>query len=188
MKKGIKFLLLADALATLGVGMIGPIYAIFVEDIGGDILDASWAYFAFMITSGAVMYLFSKWEDHAKYKEKFVVGGYFIIAAGCLSYLFVNSQFTLLITQVILGLGIAFCSPAFDALYSHYIIKKEETSDWGTWESLAYIVTAIAAVVGGYLASSLGFKTLFVFMFIASLGGAMASLNLFRDKQYLNSK
>ena len=54
MKKGLKFLVLSDSWATLALGMIGPIYAIFVEQIGGDILDASWAYFAFTMTSGVV--------------------------------------------------------------------------------------------------------------------------------------
>lgn len=76
MKRGIKFLLLSDTWVTLALGMIGPIYAIFVEDIGGDILDASWAYFAFMITSGVVMYLISHWEDRVKHKEKLVTLGY----------------------------------------------------------------------------------------------------------------
>lgn len=55
MKRGLRFLLIADTWATLAIGMLGPIYAIFVEEIGGDLLDASWAYFAFMITSGILM-------------------------------------------------------------------------------------------------------------------------------------
>lgn len=41
MKKGIKVLLISDAWINLAVGMIGPIYAIFVDEIGGGILDAS---------------------------------------------------------------------------------------------------------------------------------------------------
>ena len=187
MKKGIKFLLIADSLINLVLGMIGPIYAIFVEKIGGDILDASWAYFAYLASSGFIMYLISKWEDHVKHKEKLVFFGYFLTSLGCLSYIFVFNQLSLLITQVILGIATAFLNPAFDALYSHYILKKEEASDWGSWEALGYIVTAIAALVGGYLATYSNFKFLFVVMFIVSLIGAFVSLNLFRDKKYLNS-
>jgi len=52
MKRGLRFLLIADAWVNLALGMIGPIYAIFVEQIGGDILDASWAYFTYMLTAG----------------------------------------------------------------------------------------------------------------------------------------
>ena len=115
MKKGIRALLLSDALINLALGMIGPIYAIFVEQIGGDMLDASWAYFAYMFTAGSVMYLISKWEDRVKHKEKLVLIGYSLTSIGCLSYLFVSDHITLLITQVILGLSMAILDPAFDS-------------------------------------------------------------------------
>ena len=187
MKRGIKYLLFADSWASLAIGMIGPIYAIFVEQIGGDILDASWAYFTFMITSGVAMYLISSIEDKTKHKEKFVTLGYSLTALGCLSYIFVYNQATLLTTQIILGLSVAFGNPAYDALYSHYINKKEEASEWGSWEAMGYIVTAIAAIIGGYIASLFGFKTLFIIMFLASLLSIIISLNLFKDKKYLSS-
>ncbi|MFH1590343.1 MAG: MFS transporter [archaeon] len=105
MKRGLKILLLADTWATFAVGMLGPIYAIFVEDIGGDLLDASWAYFSFMITSGVVMHLISHWEDRYKHKEKLVTYGYLLTAFGCLLYVFVHDQMTLILTQIVLGLA-----------------------------------------------------------------------------------
>ena len=55
MRRGLKILLLADGTANLALGMIGPIYALFVEKIGGDILDAGWAYFAFMVSSSPMI-------------------------------------------------------------------------------------------------------------------------------------
>lgn len=182
-----KFLLIADAWANLGIGMIGPIWTIFVEKVGGDILDAGFAYFVFLLTSGVVMYLISKWEDHVKHKEKLIVISYFLFAIGCFSYLFVHDKTTLLIPQVILGVATAILCPVFDAIYSSYIIKKEETSDWGTWEAMAYIVTAFAALLGSYLANEFGFRILFLFMFLASLIAALVSIGLFRNKKYLNS-
>ncbi len=187
MKIGIKYLLIADSLINLSLGMIGPIYAIFVEQIGGDILDASWAYFTYLISSGLIMFLISRWEDHIKHKEKLVSLGYFLTSIGCLSYIFVYNQISLLMTQIILGIATALLNPAFDALYSHYTIKKEEAFDWGSWEALGYIVTAVAALVGGYLAAYLSFKYLFIVMFLVSLIGAFTSLNLFRDRKYLNT-
>ncbi len=187
MRKGLKFLLIADAFASLALGMVGPIYAIFVEEIGGDILDASSAFFVFMLTSGIVMYLISRWEDKVKHKERLVTLGYALTALGAFSYIFVYNQATLLATQVILGLSMAFLSPAYDALYSHYVRKDEETSEWGTWEAMGYIVGAFAALLGGYIASGFGFKSLFFLMFVFSLAGTFVSLNLFRDPKYLNS-
>ncbi len=185
MKRGIKILLFSDAWANLALGVIGPIYAIFVEKIGGDILDASWAYFVYMLASGLVMLLLSKWEDRMKHKEKFVILGYSFLTLGCFSYLFVHNQLTLLITQVIVGVSLAFLIPAFDAVYSNYVDRKEEAFDWGAWESMAYIVKAFAAIIGGYIASLFGFRLLFFSMFIFSLIATIISINLLRKKKYL---
>mgnify|MGYP003968074129 CR=1 FL=1 len=188
MKKGLKILLLSDTWATLALGMIGPIYAIFVADIGGDILDASWAYFAFMITSGVVMYFISHWEDKVKHKNRLITLGYSLTALGCLSYIFVDSQLTLVITQMILGVAEAVQVPAYDAMYSSYLRKHKAASEWGNWEAMQYIVTAIAALAGGYLAKSLGFKALFVAMFIFSLFSVFTSLGMFKNSKYLRSQ
>ncbi|PIR87446.1 MAG: hypothetical protein COU11_00305 [Candidatus Harrisonbacteria bacterium CG10_big_fil_rev_8_21_14_0_10_49_15] len=185
MKRGLKILLWADAWADFGIGMLGPIYAIFVEDIGGDILDASWAYFAFMITAGLVMYLISRWENHVLHKEKLVVIGYCLTAVGALGYYFVDTQAGLLVVQVILGVSMAVLSPAFDALYSHYVVNKHEASDWGAWEAMGYMVAALAAVVGGYVVDSFGFRPLFLLMFGAALVGAIISFSLFKNKHFL---
>src|SRR3989338_6475661 len=176
MKRGLKLLVLTDAWATLALGMLGPIYAIFVENIGGDILDASWAFFAFTFTSGIVMYLLSFLEDKIKHKEKLILFSYALIAIGCLGYYFVYNQFTLLLVQIILGFATALLSPAYDALYSHFVIKKEEASDWGLWESMGYIVGAVAAIIGGYVASIFGFKILFLVMFAVSLLGVFTAI------------
>ena len=180
MKRGIKILLLSDTWATLALGMIGPIYAIFVEEIGGDILDASWAYFAFMITSGLMMYAISHWEDKFKNKERLITAGYVLTALGCVSYYFVHSQSMLVFTQVILGLAEAIQVPAYDALYSKLLDHGKEASEWGDWEAMRYIVTAIAALIGGYLATIAGFRSLFIVMFVISVFSGLTSIRLWK--------
>lgn len=187
MKRGLKVLLISDGFVNLSLGMIGPIYAIFVENIGGDILDASWAYFAFMFSAGIIMYIISRWEDSSKHKEKLILAGYMLSNVGCLFYIFVNNQAMLLVTQIILGISMAVLSPAFDSVYSHYVTKSEEASNWGIWESMSYIVTAIAAIIGGYVADLYGFRVLFVVMFIISLMSSFEALFLFKNKRYLSS-
>lgn len=169
MNKGIRTLLLADTWATFSAGLLGPIYAIFVQEIGGDILDASWAYFAFMITSGVMVYFVSKWEDQINDKSKIIMAGYGISSLGFLSYTFVNSQAMLIVSQIILGIAQAILTPAYDALYSKTLTKNKEASEWGAWESMQYIVTALAAITGGYIAYFIGFKGLFLTMFVISL-------------------
>jgi len=134
------------------------------------------------------MYALSKWEDHTKHKEKFIVAGYALTTLGTLMYFFVYSQGMLLATQIVLGLAIAILDPAFDAVYSHYVKAEEEAADWGAWEAMSYVVTAVAAVIGGYIADSYGFRALFIVMFIISLFGTVYSLRLYKGAKYLSSE
>ncbi len=182
MKRGIALLLFADGWFNLALGMLGPIYALFVENIGGDLLDASIAYFIFMFTTGVVMYLIGLWEDRHDHKEKFVIGGYFLTSLGILLYYFVENTRMLFITQIILGFSTALLTPAFGAMYTSFLDKNKIASEWGTWGSMWYIVTGIAALIGGYIADSAGFKTLFLVMFFISLLASFSSLRLLENK------
>ncbi len=187
MRKGLKFLLHMDAWATLAMGMLGPIYAIFVEEIGGDILDASWAYFAFMLTTGVVMFFVGRWEDKVKHKEKLITLGYALSALGALAYFFVNSQFDLVITQIIVGLSEAVLIPAYGAMYTEFIDRNKVASEWADWDAMRYSITAFAALLGGYIANNFGFRTLFLFMFIASIISVVSSRTLYVKKKDLRS-
>jgi MFS family permease len=180
MKRGLQFLLFSEVWFGFSLGMLGPIYALFVEEIGGSLLDASWAFFAFTFTSGVVIYLISLWEDHIIHKEKLIVFGYFLTSVGVLSYYFVGTQSHLVLTQIVLGLAGAFLFPAYDALYTEYIDHHKEASQWGACESLYKITTAIAAVVGGYIAYLLGFKTLFLVMFVFSFMSVIISYKMYK--------
>ena len=70
MKKWLKVLLVADFFMLVGTGMFAPIYAVFVQKIGGDMLDAGWAWACFALTSGVLMYLIGCWEDKTKHQAK----------------------------------------------------------------------------------------------------------------------
>jgi MFS family permease len=164
MNKGLRYLLMSDFWAVLALSMIGPIYAIFVERIGGDILEASTGYFAFMFTSAIAILLIGRWTDRKKNLEKFIFYGYALNTFGCLMYLLVDSQQMFVLTQIVLGLGVALKLPAYDALYSIYLEEHKEATEWGYWEALQYFATALAAIIGGIVVKYLGFKILFVIM------------------------
>lgn len=178
MQRQIKVLLTAHGFVNIALGMLGPIYALFVEDIGGDLLNASWAYAVYMCTAGCVTYLLGRWEDHYNHKESFVFVGYVLLTFGCISYLFVQSQAMLVVTQALLGFGIAVAAPSFDALYAAHTSRHKEASEWAMWESLNSIVLAVSAVIGGYIATMFGFHILFVCMSVLSAIGACVTLRL----------
>jgi predicted MFS family arabinose efflux permease len=182
MKKWLRYLLIADFFMLLAMWMLTPIYAIFVEEIGGDILAASSAWALFSLTSGVLIYFSGKWQDGLKKRgithNKFISLGYLIRCIAFLGYFFVADKFQLFAVQVLLGIGVAASVPAFDSLYSKLLTKGRYASEWGAWEGMNMIVASIGAVIGGVVASYFGFKALFLVMFASSLIGFIISRGL----------
>jgi MFS family permease len=183
MQRELKILLLSNALFALAGGMFGPIYAVFVAQIGGDLLTAGSAYAAFSIAAGILIFFISRWEDHVRHQEKLVVAGFALSCLGFFGYLLIQNPIDLFMVQIILGLGQAINTPAFDGLYTKHLDKGKFASEWGLWESSNYIVVAIAAIVGGFLASVFGFRFIFMVMFVVSLIGLVVSLLLMNRRR-----
>jgi MFS family permease len=182
MKRELKLLLVVSALFTLAAELFGPIYAVFVEQIGGDLLTAGGAYAAFAIATGVLIFFIGKWEDRVMHLEKLVVVSYLLNVVGFIGYLMIRNPIDLFIVQIVFGIATAVNTPAFDGLYSKLLDKGKYASEWGMWESQYYIIGAIAAASGGFLAQMYGFKFLFTVMLIVSILGFLASTLLLRRK------
>jgi len=162
--KAIKILLVTNGLILIAGAMLGPIYALFVEKIGGDLLDASSAFGVFALAAGITTLISARYSDKLKENELILVWGYGIMGLGFLGYTLVNSIWALLIVQVIIGLGEAIYVPAFDAVYSKHLDGKKCGREWGAWEATNYFTMALGAVTGGLLVTNLGFNTIFIIM------------------------
>ncbi|MBT3582277.1 MFS transporter [Candidatus Woesearchaeota archaeon] len=174
MKKQLKILLAADSFFVLAAGLFGPIYAVYVQQIGGDLLTAGGAYSAFAFTSGILIYLIGKWEDHVKHLDKLLIASYALSCFGFVGYLLIQRPLHLFAVQIVFGIAGAINKPAYDALYSKYLAKTKAASQWGAWEGMVWISSAIGAVVGGYIAQIYGFRTLFTIMLGISIIGLIA--------------
>lgn len=162
-----KILLLSDLLALLSAGLLGPIYALYVEKIGGDLLDASNTFALFMLTSGIVVFLVAKWEDRSKYKREIVIVSYGLAMIGTTAYLLVSSTWELFLVQILLGFANALKYPAYDALFSSE--KKHLALAWGEWEAVDYFSLGIGALVGGLTADYFGFFALLEMMVVLAI-------------------
>ncbi len=160
----LKVLLITNGLVLLSAAMLGPIYALFVQDIGGDILDTGIAAGVFTATAGIVVYFFGKLSDHIRGNELVMALGYAIMGIGFLLYTQIETMIGLLLVQVVIGLGEAVYSPSFDALYSKHLDPKHSGSQWGAWESMNYFALSLGALLGSVTAAFLGFTTLFIIM------------------------
>ena len=172
LNKALKILLLTDGLIRLAGAMLAPIYALFVHEIGGDILDAGLAGAVFALAAGVTVLLSGKVSDEVHECKNIVVIGYCVMGIAFFCLLFVDSIWGLFAVQVMTGLGEALYVPAYDALYSRHLEAHKEAEEWGAWESMSYFTTALGAVVGGFIAQVYGFDPIFVLMAMLSIVSA----------------
>jgi uncharacterized membrane protein len=177
MQRELKLLNTISAMFVFASGLLGPIYAVFVQNIGGDLMTAGWAYGAFSIASGVLVIFLSRWEERHAHQERIMAAGFGLGCLGFLGYSFVSTPLHLLIVQVVLGVALAIRAPLFDSFYSLHLDLGKYAEEWGVWESMNLIVIGISAAVGGVIAQLFGFPVLFVAMFIVSLAGFIVSLS-----------
>lgn len=159
-----RILLATNSLVLLAGAMLGPIYALFVEEIGGSLLDAGLTAGVFALAAGITTLAAGRYADKIKNREIIVVFGYVVMGIGFLSYTAVDSIWALFLVQVIIGFGEAVYAPSFDTLYSKHLSKDKPSTAWAVWESTYYFTTAAGAVIGAFIAYSFGFPVLFIIM------------------------
>lgn len=164
LNRPLRILLVTNALVWIARYMLGPIYALYVEEVGGDLLDAGLTGAVFALSAGLTVLVSANYADKIRESKSILAIGYAAMGIGFLLYLFVDSMATLLMVQVIIGFGEAFYSPAFDSLYSSHLNRHKRARQWGVWEAMFYFTSAGGAAIGAYIASSFGFHALFYTM------------------------
>jgi MFS family permease len=164
--RALRVLLMTNGVILFSSAMMGPIYALFVEKIGGDLLDASLTGGIFALAAGITSFISGRYADKIKENELIIVLGYSLIAFGYFLYLFVDTIWFLFLIQVIIGFGEAIYSPAFDSVYSKHIDHHKSGLQWGSWETINYFSVAFGAVIGGLLVQQFGFQFIFVIMML----------------------
>ncbi|HCJ52789.1 MAG: hypothetical protein A2898_04915 [Candidatus Kerfeldbacteria bacterium RIFCSPLOWO2_01_FULL_48_11] len=168
----LRILLGTNALVLIASAMFIPIYALYVEDIGGDLFDAGLTAAVYALVAGSLTIVSGRMTDRLKRKELMVIVGYVIVGIGFLLYTFANSLAVLIVIQAIIGFGTAVYAPAFDTLYSHNLHIRRTGLQWGAWEAMDYFATAAGALLGGAIVTFLGFTAMFVLMSAFCLASA----------------
>jgi len=181
MREKLKILLFSSFFITLSAGLLGPIYALFVEEIGGNLLIAGGAAAAFSIASGILIFIMGKVEDKIKRQENILIFGRFLTFIGIGGYLLVKSPVHLFAVEILLGIAAALETPAFDSLYSKNLQKGKYASQWGSWEAMSALTAGVAAIIGGYIAYYFGFNILLITMTVIAAISLIVTLLLRKE-------
>lgn len=159
-----RILLIASSLWFFGEGLFSPLFAVFSEKIGGDILDVTWALSVYLCLTGILYMVFGKLLRKSKYKEHFLILGYLLNTILTFSYIFIQTSHQLLLLQVGLAIAEALSTPIWDALFAKYLEKSDDSLFWGIAGGHSQLVSGIAIALGGLVIYYFSFNLLFIIM------------------------
>lgn len=177
MNRGYKILLATTFIANFADNLIGPFYSIFVQKIGGGILEIGYSVTIYSITAGILVILVGKVSDRIN-KKWITVLGLFLEAVGNFSYLFVSHPYQLFIVQIIFAVAGACMAAPYTALFARFIQKEKEGFQWALNGGGVRIIVGLSVLTGTYIVHYSGFRTLFLVMGSLSLIAAVLQTKL----------
>ncbi len=176
--KTTRILLLGANIWYFGEGMMGPLFAVFAEKVGGDILDITWAWATYLVVTGLLYILVGRLLNKKEYKTKVMVAGYLLNAVFTFGYLLVQNPVQLFLVQAGLGISEAIGTPAWDALYANNLSDEMDAYAWGLSTGQSQIVTGIAFGIGGLITHFVSFEALFITMGLIQIIAALVTAQL----------
>lgn len=187
--KVIKILISSDFLLQSGWGLIGPIFAIFLtkQIQGGDLRMVGFVAATYWVVKSIVQPFIAKHMDknHGE-KDDFwlLITGMYIANLIPLGYIFSTQPWHIFTLESIRGLAMACVVPSWSAIFTRHINKGREAFSWSLESTGIGFAAGLAGAFGGFLASILGFKVVFI---LVSLFGIISSsvLLLIRNQIFL---
>jgi len=183
----IRFLIMSDTIFMGALGLLGPIFALFIQDYieGGNAAVAGIAAGIYLFTKSMLQIPVAHIIDKIRgEKDDFWLMVIFtmLIALVPLLYLVIHTPMQLYLVQFVLGFFTAFTFPTYMAMFTRHIDKEKEGTEWGVYFTLTDLISAAFASLGGYIATTHGFQTLiFIVVTLAFCG----SLFLWPIKPYI---
>jgi MFS family permease len=174
MHKIYKILLTTSFIANFAEGLFLPIYAIYAETLGGDVLSISIAYAIYCGICGILFIFTGKFIDKMKTKENMLIVAYFMYALSSIFYMVITNPIQLYLVEILFGASVALQQPAWTYFLTTYISKEELGLEYGYMKGGMYIITGFAIIVGGFIVSMWGFDTLFIIMAMIQTGIAIS--------------
>jgi MFS family permease len=187
-----RILVLSDFFLFFSVGLLSPIYAVFVLDkIHGSGLELiGFATAIFWISRVASVIPLSHLMDKIKGERDeyyFMVLGTLFISSTPLIYLFATQPWQIYMVQAINGIAFSMIIPAWRVIFTKNLNHDHVSYEWSLDDVGVGIATAISAASGALIAQKFGFNVLFIIIFIIGLASVLVLLVIYRgDGSFLD--
>ena len=185
MSKANQFLLAASFTAYFSESLFGPIYAIFVKNIGGDVLTAGVTYGIFAIVTGIFIFTVGRTQFFKDHVRGMIVLGFGMLALGGVGYLLVRNPAELFILQVFMGIANGILEPSWNGVFSADLSEEQSIHFWAIFGGGQQIAVGIGAIVGGVLVTLWSFQILFILVACLNTLSTIFATRIFQYK--LNS-
>jgi MFS family permease len=172
--------IISETLLWSAWNFVTPIFAIFVVNNirGGNIEIAASAFSVYLITRVifeiiAGRYLSNRTDGH---KFSLTILGMILMSAAYIGFSFSHTVSFLFGFYVLIGVGLGIASPAKYSLFSDHIDKSRAATEWSLYDAITLIGVASATALGGFIASTYGFRFLFVLSAIVNALGIIPYL------------
>ena len=179
MNKNIKLLLAASTLIHSGANLLAPVFAIFLVNINGTLLETGVAVGIYTILRGVFFLLFSKIKEIKFSRKAMMAWGYTIMGFVYIGYVGVENLYQVFILQVILSFGESIITPSWSATLAIGLTKGREREIYAKFYGYRSIFEGTAAIIGAYFAMTFGFTV--VFSLMAGIAFTASLLVLFVD-------
>ncbi|MGB9740915.1 MAG: MFS transporter [Candidatus Bathyarchaeia archaeon] len=161
-KSSMLFVTTLSTLSTLGVGLLGPVYPIFIINrFSASTVDLGILYALFCLTTAFFKVLAGRLVDVFGKGKVFFVG--VVVGALCsLSYIFASSLLQLYLIEFFYGFSYALQRPALLAIMFEVSNSGRRGLFLGMFESIYDFTEAFAAIFSVIIVSRFGFEPLFL--------------------------
>jgi len=162
--KALKTLFVVNGIFVFASGLLGPLYAIFVETIDRNVVSVSISWSVFLFASTIFVMFIRKYGDLVQEKEYLLMAGFLLRAVVWFAYPHIGSLSVLIAVQILLGLGEALGTPAYDAIFAEHLDKNRHIEEYADWKLISNLAGAAAVLMGGFVVQYVGFSALFTSM------------------------
>lgn len=172
------WLIWSDFLLQSGWGLIGPIFAIFIEKhIHGGLPVIGFIAASFWITKSFLQPFLAEYFDSVRGERddfRFLIGGMLVANLVPLGYIFSTQIWQLFMLEVVRGIAMACVIPSWYAIFTRHITKGREAFEWSLDSTAIGLSAGLAAMFGGIIGAAFGFSTLFVLVTMFGLSATYA--------------
>ena len=178
----IRYLIISDFFLFFAVGLLAPIFAVFVlQNIENRIEVIGYAVACYWGTRVVMVIPFSRLMDRIKGESDeyfMMVVGTFMIALIPLFYAVSSKPWHIYLLHVANGFANSLAVPAWRIIFTNHIDKRIVGFEWSLEDVGIGIATASSAALGAVIADKFGFNVLFVLISVFGLISASILLAL----------